>query len=41
VHGHNTTSNIIDGKSEALVLGNRLYIEPGAYRGAEFVIVAI
>jgi serine/threonine protein phosphatase 1 len=41
VHGHNTTSNIIDGKSEPLVLGNRIYIEPGAYRGAEFIIVAI
>lgn len=41
VHGHNTTSNIIDGKSEALVLGNRIYIEPGAYRGADFIILAI
>lgn len=41
VHGHNSTGHVVDGKSAALVLGNRLYIEPGAYKGEQFVIMAI
>lgn len=41
VHGHNSTGHVIDGNSEALVLGNRIYVEPGAYKGERFVILAI
>ena len=41
VHGHNSTGNVVDGESEAVQMGNRLYIEPGAYKGARFVILAI
>lgn len=41
VHGHNSTNNIVNGESEALPLGNRLYIEPGAYKGVRFVIIAV
>jgi|TARA_B110000008_G_scaffold6055_1_gene5938 serine/threonine protein phosphatase 1 len=41
VHGHNSTDHEVDGKSEALQLGNRLYIEPGGYKGKSFIILAI
>jgi serine/threonine protein phosphatase 1 len=41
VHGHNSTGHIVDGTSSALLLGNRYYIEPGAYKGEEFILLAI
>jgi len=41
VHGHNSTGHEINGQSEALQLGNRLYVEPGAYKGKSFILLAI
>lgn len=41
VHGHNSTGHAVNGVSSALLLGNRYYIEPGAYKGADFVMMAI
>jgi hypothetical protein len=41
VHGHNSTGNVVNGESEAVQMGNRLYIEPGAYKGARFVLLAV
>lgn len=41
VHGHNSTGHTVNGQSAALLLGNRYYIEPGAYKGDDFVILAI
>jgi serine/threonine protein phosphatase 1 len=41
VHGHNSTGHKVDGISSALLLGNRYYIEPGAYKGEEFILLAI
>lgn len=41
VHGHNVTGNTANGESEPLMLGNRLYIEPGVYKGERFIIMAI
>jgi serine/threonine protein phosphatase 1 len=41
VHGHNSTGHTVDGISSALLLGNRYYIEPGAYKGEEFILLAI
>ena len=40
-HGHNSTNYKVDGQSSALLLGNRLYIEPGAYKGEDFIILPI
>jgi serine/threonine protein phosphatase 1 len=42
-HGHtvNGTANSELNSSEPVQLGNRFYIEPGAYLGAKFVIVAL
>ena len=41
IHGHNSTGHSVDGVSAALLLGNRYYIEPGAYKGAGFVVMAL
>jgi serine/threonine protein phosphatase 1 len=41
VHGHNSTGHRVDGISSALLLGNRYYIEPGAFKGEEFILLAI
>jgi serine/threonine protein phosphatase 1 len=41
VHGHNSTGQVVNGESEAVQMGNRLYIEPGAYKGARFIFIAI
>lgn len=41
VHGHNSTGHIIEDQSAALLLGNRYYIEPGAYKGETFVLLKI
>ncbi|MGK0247683.1 MAG: serine/threonine protein phosphatase 1 [Oleispira sp.] len=41
VHGHNSTAHSVNGISSALLLGNRYYIEPGAYKGEEFILLAI
>jgi serine/threonine protein phosphatase 1 len=41
VHGHNSTGHTVNGISSALLLGNRYYIEPGVYKGEEFILFAI
>jgi serine/threonine protein phosphatase 1 len=41
VHGHNSTGHMINNKSAPLLLGNRYYIEPGAYKGEDFILLAI
>jgi len=41
MHGHNSTGHSVDGVSAPLLLGNRYYIEPGAYKGAAFVIMPL
>jgi serine/threonine protein phosphatase 1 len=41
VHGHNSTGHVINDKSAPLLLGNRYYIEPGAYKGEDFILLAI
>jgi serine/threonine protein phosphatase 1 len=41
VHGHNSTGHTVNGISVPLQLGNRLYIEPGAYKGEAFILLKI
>lgn len=41
VHGHNSTGHTVNGISASLQLGNRLYIEPGAYKGEAFILLKI
>jgi serine/threonine protein phosphatase 1 len=41
VHGHNSTGHRVNGISSALLLGNRYYIEPGAFKGEDFILLSI